>query len=512
MIPLAFEEVLSTIAGPGLSPLDTRRDGGLRSQSRPANQFGPHFLCIFPLTTFESGFARDRRRPAERAPRVQRRARSRAFASDASKRIPGRGAPHARSPALEKSPPILWVWNPRAPSSNSPTASSSSASPTSCASRDATKPTSSRTSPRPIRAGSTPARPRPPCSPTAPSGSTSRKPKPTCASPPPGRRAAPDPPRHARRRAAPPHRHCQARPAPHPRQPGGRLEAGHPLLEAPGRGARGRVGAPSRCAGSHPEAARAPAHRSFPDERATSRRPDRRLLLRTPSRRSCPADSRGPRSCPVRAGLGRDEATGSSAELRPDGVGQFGVAPPRFPWQASSPSPPGATASSSPPAPGCATSSRGSRPSCAPPSPAPTSPPSSKTPSPRSSKGSRPAASVSRRPPARTSRRPGRSPPRATSPPPSAGPCTGETGAVVASSTNRADVARPATGFEFHHRHPVAMGGDHSPQGIALACKAHNLYLAEVDFGRAATARHRQSKHRAARAPRGKPGDAAGEP
>ena len=47
--------------------------------------------------------------------------------------------------------------------------------------------------------------------------------------------------------------------------------------------------------------------------------------------------------------------------------------------------------------------------------------------------------------------------------------------------------------LEFHHRHPIAMGGDHSPQGIALACKAHNLYLAEVDYGRAAMARHRRS-------------------
>ena len=47
--------------------------------------------------------------------------------------------------------------------------------------------------------------------------------------------------------------------------------------------------------------------------------------------------------------------------------------------------------------------------------------------------------------------------------------------------------------LEYHHRHPVAMGGDHSPQGIALACKAHNLYLAEVDYGRAAMARHRRS-------------------
>ena len=46
--------------------------------------------------------------------------------------------------------------------------------------------------------------------------------------------------------------------------------------------------------------------------------------------------------------------------------------------------------------------------------------------------------------------------------------------------------------LEYHHRHPVAMGGDHSPHGMALACKAHNLYLAEVDYGRAAMARHRR--------------------
>ena len=47
--------------------------------------------------------------------------------------------------------------------------------------------------------------------------------------------------------------------------------------------------------------------------------------------------------------------------------------------------------------------------------------------------------------------------------------------------------------LEYHHRHPFAMGGDHSPQSVALACKAHNMYLAEVDFGPAAMARHRRS-------------------
>jgi 5-methylcytosine-specific restriction endonuclease McrA len=38
-------------------------------------------------------------------------------------------------------------------------------------------------------------------------------------------------------------------------------------------------------------------------------------------------------------------------------------------------------------------------------------------------------------------------------------------------------------GLEFHHRHPVAMGGDHSPQAMALACKLcrarHNLHYAD---------------------------------
>ncbi len=48
-------------------------------------------------------------------------------------------------------------------------------------------------------------------------------------------------------------------------------------------------------------------------------------------------------------------------------------------------------------------------------------------------------------------------------------------------------------GLEFHHRHPVALGGNHSPRSVALVCKAHNLSLAEVDYGRAATDRHRRS-------------------
>jgi predicted restriction endonuclease len=48
-------------------------------------------------------------------------------------------------------------------------------------------------------------------------------------------------------------------------------------------------------------------------------------------------------------------------------------------------------------------------------------------------------------------------------------------------------------GLEFHHRRPFGHGGDHSVGNIALACRCHNGYLAEVDYGREAIARHRRS-------------------
>jgi 5-methylcytosine-specific restriction endonuclease McrA len=50
--------------------------------------------------------------------------------------------------------------------------------------------------------------------------------------------------------------------------------------------------------------------------------------------------------------------------------------------------------------------------------------------------------------------------------------------------------------LEFHHRHPFAHGGDHSLAGIALMCRAHNHYLAEIDYGREAMAGHRRSMDR----------------
>ena len=47
-------------------------------------------------------------------------------------------------------------------------------------------------------------------------------------------------------------------------------------------------------------------------------------------------------------------------------------------------------------------------------------------------------------------------------------------------------------GLEFHHRHPFGHGGEHSLVNIALACKGHNRFLAEVDYGRETMARHRR--------------------
>ncbi len=46
--------------------------------------------------------------------------------------------------------------------------------------------------------------------------------------------------------------------------------------------------------------------------------------------------------------------------------------------------------------------------------------------------------------------------------------------------------------LEFHHRHPFALGGEHSVQNIRLMCRAHNHYLAECDYGREAMATHRR--------------------
>ena len=48
-------------------------------------------------------------------------------------------------------------------------------------------------------------------------------------------------------------------------------------------------------------------------------------------------------------------------------------------------------------------------------------------------------------------------------------------------------------GLEFHHRQPFGHGGHHSVDNVSLACRAHNHYLAEVDYGQGVMARHRRS-------------------
>jgi hypothetical protein len=47
--------------------------------------------------------------------------------------------------------------------------------------------------------------------------------------------------------------------------------------------------------------------------------------------------------------------------------------------------------------------------------------------------------------------------------------------------------------LQFHHGHPFALGGDHSPQNIGLLCRMHNQCLAELDYGKQAMARYRRS-------------------
>jgi hypothetical protein len=49
---------------------------------------------------------------------------------------------------------------------------------------------------------------------------------------------------------------------------------------------------------------------------------------------------------------------------------------------------------------------------------------------------------------------------------------------------------------EFHHRAPFGRGGPHSPGVVALMCKAHNLLLAEQDYGKEKMARYRRSADR----------------
>ncbi len=48
-------------------------------------------------------------------------------------------------------------------------------------------------------------------------------------------------------------------------------------------------------------------------------------------------------------------------------------------------------------------------------------------------------------------------------------------------------------GLEFHHHDPFARGGNHDPANISLVCRAHNVYLAEREYGKEAMHRYRRS-------------------
>jgi hypothetical protein len=50
--------------------------------------------------------------------------------------------------------------------------------------------------------------------------------------------------------------------------------------------------------------------------------------------------------------------------------------------------------------------------------------------------------------------------------------------------------------LEFHHKGAFALGGDHSPENLALMCKAHNALMAEHDYGKEVMARFRRSVSR----------------
>jgi hypothetical protein len=47
-------------------------------------------------------------------------------------------------------------------------------------------------------------------------------------------------------------------------------------------------------------------------------------------------------------------------------------------------------------------------------------------------------------------------------------------------------------GLEFHHVQAHARGGDRSPENIRLMCRAHNIHLAEIEYGKERMARYRR--------------------
>jgi hypothetical protein len=46
--------------------------------------------------------------------------------------------------------------------------------------------------------------------------------------------------------------------------------------------------------------------------------------------------------------------------------------------------------------------------------------------------------------------------------------------------------------LEYHHLHPFAMGGGHTPDNVRLMCRTHNLYLGKHDYGQGAMTAYRR--------------------
>ena len=51
-------------------------------------------------------------------------------------------------------------------------------------------------------------------------------------------------------------------------------------------------------------------------------------------------------------------------------------------------------------------------------------------------------------------------------------------------------------GLEFHHDDPYGLGGGRSAENVRLLCRAHNLYMAEMDYGKDKMEQYRRSADR----------------
>ena len=51
-------------------------------------------------------------------------------------------------------------------------------------------------------------------------------------------------------------------------------------------------------------------------------------------------------------------------------------------------------------------------------------------------------------------------------------------------------------GLQFHHDDPHGLGGDRSADNVRLLCGPHNLYMAEMDYGKEKMERYRRSADR----------------